>query len=61
MLLFYAVAPLPPSSIPTLLPNTTTVAKCSLLQHDTNVVNFGTTHLYIVSTDTHGPPDTSTP
>ena len=60
MKLFYNVAP-PPSSIPTLLTNTTTDAHQYLPQSDTGVVDSCTNHLYISPTDPHGPTNTSTP
>ena len=50
----------PPSSIPTIFTNTTTEAQRYLPQRDTDVLDSGTTHLYIASTAPHGPPDTST-
>ena len=37
----------PPGSIPTLPPNTTTVAQRSLLQRETGLVHYGATHIYI--------------
>ena len=49
-----------PSSIPTLPPNTTTVARRSLPQRDTDVVKSCATHLYISPTAPHSPPNTST-
>ena len=50
----------PPGSIPTLPPNTTTVARRSLPQRDNKVLKSCATHLYIAPTDTHSPRNTST-
>ena len=60
MNIFYAVVP-PPSSIPTIFINTTTEAQRYLPQRDTDVLDSGTTHLYISPIALHGLPNTSTP